>query len=176
ALRQRNEQIQRHRNVLLELARANKTDFADALLKIFSRSAATLDVARVSYWALTENSSALVCEALYSLSEKKTDETFKGARVAHADCPAYFEALGAKLPIVADDVLAHPATAGLAESYLKPKGITSMLDAPVWVHGEVVGVLCHEHVGPAREWSAEEVDFASALAAMVSLAVEESNR
>ena len=51
-----------------------------------------------------------------------------------------------------------------------------MLDAPVWVRGEVVGVLCHEHVGPAREWSAEEIDFVSALAAMVSLTVEESNR
>ena len=45
-----------------------------------------------------------------------------------------------------------------------------MLDAPVWVRGEVVGVLCHEHIGAPRDWSAEEIDFVSALAAMVSLA------
>jgi PAS domain S-box-containing protein len=64
----------------------------------------------------------------------------------------------------------------LAESYLKPFGISSMLDAPVWVCGEVVGVLCHEHTGPARDWSAEEIDFVSALASMVSLALEESSR
>jgi PAS domain S-box-containing protein len=37
-------------------------------------------------------------------------------------------------------------------------------------------VLCHEHIGPARDWSAEEIDFVSALAAMVSLALEESKR
>ena len=49
-------------------------------------------------------------------------------------------------------------------------------DAPVWVRGEVVGVLCHEHIGPACDWSAEEIDFVSALAAMVSLAIEESKR
>jgi PAS domain S-box-containing protein len=51
-----------------------------------------------------------------------------------------------------------------------------MLDAPVWVSGKVVGVLCHEHTGPPRDWSAEEIDFVSALASMVSLALEESNR
>ena len=51
-----------------------------------------------------------------------------------------------------------------------------MLDAPVWVRGEVVGVLCHEHIGRARIWSAEEIDFVSALASMVSLALEESGR
>jgi PAS domain S-box-containing protein len=51
-----------------------------------------------------------------------------------------------------------------------------MLDAPVWMRGEMVGVLCHEHIGPLREWSAEEIDFVSALAAMVSLALEESYR
>ena len=51
-----------------------------------------------------------------------------------------------------------------------------MLDAPVWVGGKVVGVLCHEHTGPPRDWSAEEIDFVSALAAMVSLALEESSR
>ena len=51
-----------------------------------------------------------------------------------------------------------------------------MLDAPVWVGGKVVGVLCHEHTGSSRNWSAEEVDFVSALAAMASLALEESSR
>ena len=95
---------------------------------------------------------------------------------AFSDCPAYFEALATRRPIVADRVLKHPATSGLAENYLNPLGISSMLDAPVWVSGKVVGVLCHEHIGPPRDWSAEEIDFVSALASMVSLALEESSR
>jgi PAS domain S-box-containing protein len=37
-------------------------------------------------------------------------------------------------------------------------------------------VLCHEHTSLARDWSAEEIDFVSALASMVSLALEESSR
>jgi PAS domain S-box-containing protein len=175
-LRKHGELLQRHRDVLLELARSDKSDLEKALQKICSLSAATLEVARVSYWSCQENNSAIACEVLYLRDEEKCDEHFKGARLGYSDCPAYFQGLASNQPIVADRVLMHPATSGLAENYLKPLSISSMLDAPVWVSGEVVGVLCHEHTGPARNWSAEEIDFVSALASMVSLALEESNR
>jgi PAS domain S-box-containing protein len=175
-LRKRGEQMQIHRDVLLELARSDKSDLEKTLQKICSLSATTLEVARVSYWSLQENNSAIICEVLYLRDAESCDEQFKDTRVGYSDCPAYFEALAAKRPIVADRVLTHPATSGLAEKYLKPLCISSMLDAPVWVCGKVVGVLCHEHTGPPRDWSAEEVDFVSALASMVSLALEESNR
>ncbi len=175
-LRKHGEQVEIHRDVLLELARSDKSDLEKAVRKICSRSAATLDVARVSYWSLQENNSAIVCEVLYLRDEESCDEHFKGACLSFSDCPAYFGALATKRPIVASRVLVHPASCGLAENYLEPFGITSMLDAPVWVSGKVVGVLCHEHTGPARDWSAEEIDFVSALASMVSLALEESSR
>jgi len=135
-----------------------------------------MDIARVSYWSLQENDSALVCELLYLNAAETVDETLKGTRISATGSPTYFTALATKRPIAASDAHAHPATAGLTEGYLKPLGITSLLDVPVWVRGEVVGVICHEHIGPAREWSAEEIDFASSLAAMVSLALEESHR
>lgn len=176
ALRRRGEQMQKHRDVLLKLARSDKSDFDKALRTITSLAASTMDVARVSYWSLQENDSALVCEVLHLESEQGVDEQFRGTRLGVADAPAYFAALSAKKPIAAGDVFTHPAMNGLVESYLKPRGITSLLDVPVWVRGEVVGVICHEHIGPAREWSAEEIDFASSLAAMVSLALEESHR
>jgi PAS domain S-box-containing protein len=175
-LRKHGEQLQRHRDVLLELARSDKSDLEKALQKICSLSAATLEVARVSYWSLQENNSAIGGEVLFLREVERCDQHFKGARLGYSDCPAYFEALANKRPIVADRVLTHPATSGLSENYLKPLGISSMLDAPVWLCGEVVGVLCHEHTGPPRDWSAEEIDFVSALASMVSLALEESNR
>ncbi len=175
ALRWRSEQMEKHRNVLLKLARLDKSDFDQALRRICQSSAQTLNVARVSYWSLRDNDTALVCELLHR-SDGGVDDTFKGTQLGVMDAPAYFAALELKRPIAANDVAAHPATSGLVEGYLKPQGITSMLDVPVWVRGEVVGVICHEHVGPAREWPAEEIDFASSLAAMVSLAIEESNR
>src|SRR6202022_4571438 len=63
-LRKHGELVQKHRNVLLELARSDKSDLEKALQKICSLSAATLEVARVSYWSLQEDNSAISCEIL----------------------------------------------------------------------------------------------------------------
>ena len=175
-LRTRSEQVQKHRDVLLELVHSDKSDFAQALQKICSLSAAALDVARVSYWSVQENDSAISCEVLYRRDTERFDSQLKGSRLSFAEYPAYFEELAAKRPVIANHVLTHPATSGLAKNYLEPLGISSLLDAPVWDCGEGVGVLRHEHIGPPRIWSVEEIHFVAALAAMVSLALEESNR
>jgi GAF domain-containing protein len=129
-------------------------------------------VARVSYWSLQENGSAIACEVLYLHEPESFDEQCKGSRLGFSNCPAYFEALATKRPIVADRALEHSATCGLAEKYLKLHGISSLLHTPVWMRGEVVGVLCHEDRGPARHWLGEEIDFVSTLGATVSLAWE----
>jgi hypothetical protein len=92
-------------------------------------------VARVSYWSLQENDSAIACELLYLRDSESVDEQFKGNRLAASDCPAYFAALTSKRRVVADHALTYPATSGLGKTYLQLLGISSMLDAPVWVGG-----------------------------------------
>ncbi|MCI0537459.1 MAG: PAS domain S-box protein [Verrucomicrobiales bacterium] len=176
ALRTRSEQIRRHRNVLLELAQLDKSDWDRALLEICRQSATTLGVARVGYWSLAEDGRALVCELLFLSERNEVAPQAPGTRLRSSDCPSYFEAISTKQPIVADDARTCAATCEMRESYLEPLGITSMLDAPVWVHGNVVGVLCHEHIGPVREWAQEEIDLASSLATMVSISIEAAQR
>ena len=175
-LLRRAEQTRRHRNALLELALIDKSNFATALETICARSAAASDLARVSYWTLQEDGTVLVCEALFLLARGAVDVSAKGTRISKTDCPAYFSALDTKEPLVANAVATNPHTRELLEGYLRPLGITSMLDVPVWLHGRLVGVLCHEHIGPPRDWTAEEIDFSSSVANMVSLSIEAAQR
>jgi len=170
---ERTEAIRRQSTVLLELAALGKADKSAALEKILAADARTLGIERVSYWSL-DGSAAIVCEALYSLKTGATDPAFAGTRLAATDYPTYFAAVLANRPVAANVAQTDPATREFAEGYLKPLGITSMLDVPVWFQGKVVGVICHEHIGPAREWSGEDISFASSVASMVSLALEES--
>jgi PAS domain S-box-containing protein len=51
-----------------------------------------------------------------------------------------------------------------------------MLDAPLRVRGTTIGIVCHEHVGPARVWTSEEQLFAGSLADLATLALESSER
>ena len=174
--RKRTEQLQKHRDVLLELVQLDKSDLQRVIQNICSLSAASLDVARVSYWSVKENDGAICCEVLYQHNTKNFDWLSKGNLLRFAEYPAYFAELAAKRLVVANDVLRHPATSALAETCLTSLGVSSLLDAPVFECSDAVGVLRHEHVGPARDWSAEDVDFVSALTSIVSLALEESNR
>lgn len=175
-LRERTSRVLRHRNVLLELAQLDKSDFNAALGRICSLSAATLNSARSSYWSLRQNDTAIVCDLLYLRETDQFAPEARGKALYTEDYPAYFTALAGHQPIAAGDAVNHPATRELADGYLKPLGIGAMLDVPVWLHGKVVGVLCHEHVGPTRDWTVEETDFASSLATMVSLALEAAQR
>lgn len=168
--------IRRNRNVLLELAALDKSDRFLALQAILGASARTLDVERVSYWHLAGDASAIECEMLYVLSHGGADAGFAGTRLTAQHYPRYFAAIVENLPVVAPQAQTDPATAEFTLDYLVPRGITSMLDVPVWLRGKVVGVLCHEHIGPPREWSAENIDFASSAATMISLALEEARR
>jgi two-component system, cell cycle sensor histidine kinase and response regulator CckA len=66
----------------------------------------------------------------------------------------------------------EPWTAELADEYLAPLGITSMLDAGIFVDGAMVGVVCHEHVGPPRQWTTEARDFSGSVADLIALRIQ----
>ena len=169
-------QIRLHRNVLLELARLDQSSFSDTLKQVLQASAATLGVERVSYWSYSPDQSEITRDMLVlnSCGEVVTGGTAASLRAR--DFPEYFSALGRGKPIVASEASRHVETSEFKDDYLPSHGITSMLDVSVWFRGAMVGVICHEHVGPQRVWTAEEVDFASAIATMVAMALQASTR
>jgi PAS domain S-box-containing protein len=100
----------------------------------------------------------------------------QGVELAAANYPAYFQALKQERTIAIHDAHTDPRAKEFSKSYLSPLGITSMLDAPVWLDGEMVGVVCHEHVGAARQWALEEQNFAGSIADLVSMAMKACDR
>jgi len=172
----RADENRRHRNALLELALLDKSEFQSALPRICAGAASAMGVARVSYWSLRENGHVLACESVFLLEAGDVEPAAIGTRITAEKCPNYFAALANKQPLIVSDVESHPHVAELLGTYLRPLGITSMLDVPVWLNGQFAGVLCHEHVGPDRDWTTEEIDFASSVANMISLAIEAAQR
>jgi PAS domain S-box-containing protein len=164
------------RDALYELSRLNKTDFDAALARILEVDARTLGVERVSYWSLSGQPVSSERVMMYLKGRDCIVAEAGGLSFDAARYPRYFAALGSQTPVVAHRAQEDPATCEFAESYLKPYGVTSMLDVGVWFQGRMTGVVCHAHVGEPREWLAEEIEFASSIAAMISLALEASQR
>src|SRR4029077_19459558 len=84
--------------------------------------------------------------------------------------PNYFIALDQEEhAIVACDALNDERTREFSDSYLRPLRIGAMLDVPIRSSGDVVGVLCHEHVGEAREWTVDEQSLATLLGTILHM-------
>ncbi|MCW1912600.1 ATP-binding protein [Luteolibacter sp. GHJ8] len=147
----------------------------EILRDLLRQSATTLGVERVGYWSMEGGARSIRRDLQYYLSTGSFDET--PLRLESKTYPAYFGALneGSNL-VVSHDSMADPRLAEFRSAYFTPLGIASMLDAPVHRHGQLFGVVCHEHVGSVREWTAAEVDFARYVAQWIALAVEIDGR
>ncbi|MBN1359419.1 MAG: GAF domain-containing protein [Sedimentisphaerales bacterium] len=172
-LKQRTERIIHHQRTLVKLSKYTHKDLASAIRKTTEEAARTLSVERVGVWFLNDGSDELVCEDLYQQSRDSHEE---GQRLEAADCPGYFQAIDSNRIVAVDDARRDPRTRELTKEYLEPAGITSLLDVPIRLHGKTLGVLSHEHVNAAREWSLEEQDFAASIADMISLQIEANER
>lgn len=175
-LQESENRLRMQQTALMELAMCQPLysgELNAALPEITKTAAHTLSVARTSVWLYSEDKSALRCLDLYELNHSQ--HSF-GTELYAVDYPAYFKALETYRAIAAHDAHKDSRTKEFSASYSTPLGINSMLDVPIRLGGQTVGVLCLEHVGPARKWALEEQNFTSYLAYMTSLAMESCDR
>jgi PAS domain S-box-containing protein len=175
--RQRQEErIRRQQSSLLDVATHSAMvsgDLSAATQVITEAVSSTLGIERVSIWLLSDDRQRLECEDLFVRSERvQSPEPSLNVK----DSPRYFEALEAGWAIVADDALTDARIGEFTDTYLVPHGITSLLDAPLRMSGQVIGVICAEHVGEARTWSGDEIAFVGSIADQVTNALMSHGR
>ncbi|HEY4342345.1 MAG TPA: GAF domain-containing protein [Steroidobacteraceae bacterium] len=132
------------------------------------RAARALGVARVGIWMFDVTGESLVAADRFTSIDHMHLE---GSVLSLANCPRYKAALTGDQLVVANDAVNDPLTSELADSYLRPLGIASMLDAPIVRGGRTIGVICHEHVGHMRSWYETELAFVETLSDFVTLAL-----
>lgn len=166
------ETLRRHMDAFLDLMTQRGLVLGDPLettRRVDELAAVTLNVARVSVWMLDAESTRITCTDLFERADGKHSA---GTVLLARDFKPYFVALATQGTIAAHEAQTDPRTACFTQVYLKPLGITSMLDVPIWVNANMVGVVCHEHLGPPRQWNTDEERFAYLMAAFVSLSME----
>jgi two-component system, cell cycle sensor histidine kinase and response regulator CckA len=162
----------------LQISRLVLADFADLkrAMSIAARvSATTLAVTRVGVWSLSDDRAALRRVALYDL-RRPDQPTTDDVELPLAEWPEYLAAVSSRRVIAATHALTDARTSELAEAYLVPHGVASMMDAPLFLRGEVWGIVCHEHTGDPRVWSDREIGFAVSVADMLSTMLEQAMR
>ena len=155
---------ERYANLPLEEALAYITEMAGNIL----------DVERTSVWLFSEDRTRLICRSLY---RRSLGRQMAGGELDVESYPVYMLALQQNRALDAANAQSDPRTRELAENYLRPLGVTSLLEATVRMDsGELAGVVCHEHVGPIRHWLLDEKSFAASVADMVTRALTDDRR
>ncbi|NOZ38198.1 MAG: EAL domain-containing protein [Gammaproteobacteria bacterium] len=167
-----NTRLREQQSALLQLSR-NGFNHANYLeqLQIYTTEivARTLQVERVSLWLFNNSREKIECQDLFQHS---LCEHTSAPALNVADFPIYFNTIDQGRCLAADDALFDPVTAELAEAYLKPQGIVAMLDAPLRIAGQVIGVLCCEQVAESRHWHLDEENFLASVADHLALNIE----
>lgn len=175
-LEARKTHLKQQQEVLSQLVHSltdNWTNMEAALQQITEAAGQALQVARTGVWLFTETEELLECIDLF---EQDTLKHSRGATLIAHHYSNYISALQSDRIIAAHNAHTDPRTKEFSQGYLLPLNISSMLDTPIRLGGRLIGVVCHEHVGPEREWTEEEQTFAASVGDFVSIVLEASER
>ncbi len=175
-LRENERMLTQQNAVLSQLARRQipqGLDFEASIQELTEVASVTLEVERVGVWLFDKDRSGIRCVHLFRRTLRQHSS---GGFIKSDEFPAYFAALETERIIPADDAISDQRTHEFAQTYFKEHRITSMLDAPLWHSGKMIGVICFEHTGRRRHWAVQEQQFAASIADFVALALEAHER
>lgn len=171
---QQNQTLKRHQEALRGLV-TNNTIYSgnlDEALKLITKEMAiSIEVERVSVWLFDPDHSRIRCLVQYNAS---SDDYNHGRIISADECPAYFASMERSRIAAIQDVHQDPRTAHF--THFETENIASMLDAPVYLDGKLVGVLSCVQLDTKRGWRNDEQKFVASAADMVALAFEVTER
>ena len=142
------------------------------LIEVAKLSSQALEVDRTSIWLFDEAREQLLCTTLLIHGAVQDARKLTIDSRTHV---RYSEALAATHALAVEDVFQDARTSEL-HGYLTENRIGALLDVPIIIPGQLLGVVCHEHVGRPRVWHREEIDFAANTGGLVALALETERR
>ena len=166
--------LKHHQNVLVSLTREESIingNLYEALQKIASVAAETLQISNVNIWEFADHENRLNCHVNYDRESKKY---LNRISLGYEHFPYYFSNLRRERIIISDDVLHDQRMAEFKEIYLDPFNIISTMDIAINKGDKIWGVICFESRFSYHKWSLEDQSFARSIADFILLAYENS--
>lgn len=170
----RQEKVEKYLSVIKQLSTTNFSNYKNpdvSVMQIIESAAKISKCNRVSYWTYTEDT--ITCESLYDLD---TNSYSKGVVLEKEKFPIYFEALKSKKVICAPDVFNKVGLSEFAQNYFLEYNIKSLLEIPLLINGQLVGILCLESTKVRMNWDNEDINFARSISDIISLTMISHSR
>lgn len=151
----------------------DEENFDQILVSFASRVLPSLGIERMNVWLFNPEKTALVSIGEY---DTRTKIFAKNSILEQSDFPIYFDGLKKNKIIIANDIYTHPLTHEFSDNYSKPNDIYSLLDIPLRISGELVGVVCFEKTGSFKNFTVTEQSFCFSFSFMLNSIIENKHR
>lgn len=166
----RSKKVRIHNQTLKKLTSqsySNNDTFTGILKNILKVAGTNCAIDRIGYWSY--HPEGMSCENMYYFNSDRFEKNFF---VEKEKYPIYFQNIETGNQIVASNVYNNNITKELCEDYFPKYNIKSLLDTPIIINGEIVGILCFEKVDKIIEWDNEDINFARSIADLIAIAKE----
>ncbi len=143
--------------------------FDEAIFEILEMASLSTGAERVNAWLFDDNKTKIKCIGNY---DYRTKQLIPQVDLPRIGMPNYFRLFETEKIILSHDTLNDSKTVELLTMYVIPNGIRAMMDIPIRIEGEIIGVVCFEEIEGPRIWRIQDQQFALIIAQMISLALE----
>jgi PAS domain S-box-containing protein len=147
--------------------------FDEAIFEILEMASNATGAERVNAWLFDEGQTKIKCIGNY---DSRSKQLIPQQDLPRIGMPNYFKLFESEKIILSNDTENDAKAAELLALYVLPNGIKAMMDIPIRIEGEMIGVVCFEETEGPRIWRLQDQQFALIIAQMISLAIETSEK
>ncbi|MDR6844610.1 PAS domain S-box protein [Flavobacterium granuli] len=170
----RQEKIEKYSKTLKDIAvlnHSNSQKLEDTIINILKITSVELEVSRSSYWIY--DTDKIICHKLY---KSKTNTIESGLQFYRNENLDYFEKIESKLQVVQSDIISYATNNEIKSNYVNTNNVFSTLDTPVFIDGELKGILSYESTESIKNWDNEDINFAKSISDLIVIALASQMR
>jgi PAS domain S-box-containing protein len=164
--------VARYNSIFKELTLKSNSEtigLSRVLDNIVKNAAIGLNIDRISIWEYVNDE--ILCTKVYTVKDEIFDQ---GDILKGKDYPNYFKALLSGRPIIINNICESEITNDFC--IMPDNDIKSLLDVPVFLNGELNGLVCCEMTESYKQWDDEDVSFVRSIADIIAISVEAQKR
>ena len=151
-----------------------REDIDEIMIEFSKRILAALKIERISVWLLNPEGTSIISVGEYDLRQRSFK---KNSVISKHEHRAYFEAISHNKILLVENTYTHKSTMEFTEDYLRPNDIISLMDIPLRISGELIGIMCFEKTGKTeRVFNEKEQAFAFSIALVFASNMEARHR